>query len=165
MKNLSSQTDLILKIIISVAIVLITIAAYISFGFFFDVFAEAIPILLLPIISVPFIFLSKKFSQIGAIVSAVILIILSIAASIAVGVIATSMPAFGISPKSGKSVNPPSNSIQFDTYEKIKNERWTNVNSYFWIPNGANHADTETIGIDGAFKPLLGIPFEHQTTL
>ena len=29
----------------------------------------------------------------------------------------------------------------------------------------ANHADTETIGIDGAFKPLLGIPFEHQTTL
>ncbi|MGN1096571.1 MAG: alpha/beta hydrolase-fold protein [Christensenellales bacterium] len=388
MKNLSSQTDLILKIVISVAIVLITVAAYISFGFFFDVFAEAIPILLLPLITVPFIFLSKKLSRIGAIVSAAILIVFSIAASISVGVVATSMPAYGISPKTGKvetytyskdfmaknynikqkteinvylpknytasksypvlyvldgdmlfnyaavkaseyseasngdvivvgvgygywnpyfarggivyqdvknvrgrwrdfcfaddtqegyikgttfggeskrgkeftdflvntvvkdvksrysidnsnstilghslgggivsylftqynpalkencpftnfvsvdngyldyynkhyadlkaamaangnaafseinvyriwggDVNPPSNSIQFDTYERIKNEHWTNVNSYLWIPNGADHADTETIGIDEAFKLLLGMPFEHQTTL
>lgn len=65
----------------------------------------------------------------------------------------------------GGDVNPSSNSIQFDMYEQIKNEHWTNVNSYLWIPNGADHADTETIGIDEAFKLLLGMPFGCQTAL
>lgn len=42
------------KAVFSTAVVAISVAAYVAFGFFFDVFLEVIPLLAIPFITVPF---------------------------------------------------------------------------------------------------------------
>lgn len=62
----------------------------------------------------------------------------------------------------GGSVHPQDDSIQYDLYMTINRENWQNVNNYFWIPEGANHADTQTIGIENAENMILGLDFGKQ---
>lgn len=61
----------------------------------------------------------------------------------------------------GGSVNPECNAEQYEIYWRLKSEMWENVNSYLWIPDGANHGDTQTIGIDNALNLILGLEFGH----
>ncbi len=65
----------------------------------------------------------------------------------------------------GGDVNPAGDQEQFDTYNYITQQNWTNVNNYFWLPAGADHSDTQPLGIDNAIALTLGKPFEHQTSL
>lgn len=65
----------------------------------------------------------------------------------------------------GGSVNPPDNIKQYELYTRIDNENWANVKNYFWIPNGANHSDTQTVGIDNALNMILGLDFGQQYTI
>lgn len=90
----SERTQTILKIIGTVSIVLFSISLYITFGFFFDVFLQAIPILFLPIAVIPFIYRKKHVLRKRIVICiAICLILLSIAMSVAVGIVGTSKPA------------------------------------------------------------------------
>ncbi len=98
-----AKSTIILKSILSFCTLCMSIAMYFAFSFFFDVFLECIPLLFLPIILIPIIFLSKGNIKLnGAIIGIVIMMLLSIAMGCAVGVIATSYPGYGIKLDSGK---------------------------------------------------------------
>lgn len=133
MKNQTTEKQLVaLKSSISIAIAAVSLAAYFAFGFFFDVFKEAVPILFLPLIIIPIIWrFGKSLSKIGVIIMTVILIILSVAASSAVGVIATAKPAYGKEPVSG------STSTYYYSKEFMKDNYNINQRTkvYVWVPD------------------------------
>lgn len=77
------------KAVLSTAIVAISVAAYVAFGFFFDVFLEVIPLLAIPFITVPFVAAARTtVSANAAIVACTILFVLAAAAFGAVGALA-----------------------------------------------------------------------------
>lgn len=65
----------------------------------------------------------------------------------------------------GGSVNPEDNDEQFALYSMLNEYGWENFFNYFWLPQGANHGDTQTIGIDNALKMILGLDFGCQTSM
>ena len=96
------KKQIVLRSVLSAGIVLISIAAYFAFGFFFDVFLECIPLLFIPLVTLPFVWLSKKIlGKVLAIVLTCVFTLLSIGAAVGVGVVATSKPAYGIKPECG----------------------------------------------------------------
>lgn len=102
MKTKRLDQTIILKIIVSIAIVFFSIAAYVSFGFFFDVFVEVIPLLFIPVVLLPLLWLfCKNVNKTASIVTSAIMIVLVVAAAAGVGVVATGKPAFGIKPICG----------------------------------------------------------------
>lgn len=110
-KQKYTKQQFILRLVLSLATLLVGIAAYIAFGFFFDVFIEIIPILLFPIIMIPFIWLNKReLDKLGSVIGTVILLVLTAAASAGVGVVATSKPAYGQKPCCG--------SVRTQTYSR-----------------------------------------------
>ena len=110
MKKENYQPKIVLRLLTTISVLIFTVAAYIAFGFFFDVFVQVIPILLLPVLIIPFIWCSPSFKKESAISAIVVILILSIASGVAVGLIATSKPGFGSKPSSG--------SIDTYTYSK-----------------------------------------------
>ena len=74
----------------------------------------------------------------------------------AVGVAHTTINVYRIWGGAVNSVDEPE---QQALHDELVSKGWTNVNSYFWIPEGANHADTQTIGIDNALYLATGNPF------
>lgn len=56
----------------------------------------------------------------------------------------------------GGAVNPPANEEQFGLYEQIAEKNREGINSYFYLPEGANHSDTQTIGLDNGLNLILG---------
>lgn len=131
-KRIYTKQQLLLRSILSASIAIATVAIYVAFGFFFDVFAEITPILLLPFITIPLVWAKKKTVKktVTAIVS-VVLTAIAIGASVGVGIIATSEPAYGIKPMSG----------DVETYEYSRTfmmDRY-NINQkvciYVWIPD------------------------------
>lgn len=78
-----------LKFVLSFAVIAVSVAAYVAFGFFFDVFKEAIPILIVPFIVIPLIASDKVgLKPKGVVAACLICCTLSAAAFAAVGVIA-----------------------------------------------------------------------------
>lgn len=77
------------KFAVSFAVVAVSVAAYLAFGFFFDVFAEATPLLLIPVIIIPVIACDKvRVTVRAAVAASTVLVVLSVAAFCAVGVLA-----------------------------------------------------------------------------
>ncbi len=74
---------------------LLFISLYFVIGFFFDAFAEACPILLIPIIPSIFIARNKKLNKKLGIFLIVILILATFGTSFTVGLYATSKPGYG----------------------------------------------------------------------
>lgn len=84
-----SKKQKTLKIVFSVCVVIFTVAMYLAFGFFFDVFAECVPLLLIPIIVIPLVANRKaRLAAKGAIAGCVIFVVLSAAVFGAVGALA-----------------------------------------------------------------------------
>lgn len=84
-----SKKQKTLKIVFSVCVVIFTVAMYLAFGFFFDVFAECVPLLLIPIIVIPLVANRKaRLAAKGAIAGCVIFVVLSVAVFGAVGALA-----------------------------------------------------------------------------
>lgn len=65
----------------------------------------------------------------------------------------------------GASVNPEGNAEQYELYDMLNGFGWDNFDNYFWLPDGANHGDTQTLGIDNALKMILGLEFGSQTEI
>lgn len=63
----------------------------------------------------------------------------------------------------GGTVDVGKNEQQFGLYEMLNEYGWDNFENYFWIPQGANHADTQVLGIDNALYMILGKDFGHMT--
>ncbi len=81
-----SKKQKTLKIVFSVCVVTFTVAMYLAFGFFFDVFAECVPLFLIPIIVIPLVANKKaRLAAKGAIAGCVIFVVLSAAVFGAVG--------------------------------------------------------------------------------
>ena len=57
----------------------------------------------------------------------------------------------------GGEVNPPANGEQLEQHEHLLSLGIEGLNSVFDIPEGANHSDTQLIGIDAAVKVTLGL--------
>ena len=74
---------------------LLCIAFYFCIGFFFDVFAEACPLLLIPILPCVYIGLTKKYRKKLSIFIIIILLLATFGASFGVGLVATSKPGYG----------------------------------------------------------------------
>lgn len=84
-----SKKQKTLKIVFSVCVVIFAVAMYLAFGFFFDVFAECVPLLLIPIIVIPLVANRKaRLAAKGAIAGCVIFVVLSAAVFGAVGALA-----------------------------------------------------------------------------
>lgn len=77
------------KVAVSSAIVAVSVAAYLAFGFFFDVFVEVVPLLAIPFIVVPLVAAKRTVvSGSAAIAVCTVLLVLSAAAFGAVGALA-----------------------------------------------------------------------------
>ena len=84
-----SKKQKTLKIVFSVCVVIFTVAMYLAFGFFFDVFAECVPLLLIPIVIISLVANKKaRLAAKGAIAGCVIFFVLSAAVFGAVGALA-----------------------------------------------------------------------------
>lgn len=128
----SKNTQINIKTICSISIVLFTVALYITFGFFFDVFLQVIPVLFLPIVIIPFIFKTKhQWNKKVAICAVICLLVLAIAMSSAVGVIATSKPA--------QWENPCCGSVQTLKYSRSFMRKTYNIDQgtevKIWLPD------------------------------
>lgn len=71
------------------SVIAVSVAAYLAFGFFFDVFCEVIPLLAIPFVVIPFVAAKKtQVSVAAAAVTSAVLLALSCAAFGAVGALA-----------------------------------------------------------------------------
>lgn len=61
----------------------------------------------------------------------------------------------------GELVDPNPEAIrkQIEAYKRIESLNVTNLNNYLWLAENANHADTQTLGIDNALRLTLGLDF------
>ena len=96
------REQLALKYLIIILICLLFISIYFVIGFFFDAFAEACPILFLPIVPSVFLGLKKQYHKKLSIFVIIILILATFGASFTVGLYATSKPGYGEKIISGK---------------------------------------------------------------
>ncbi|NCA92913.1 hypothetical protein EOM82_06680 [bacterium] len=80
------------KTLIAISVVLFVIGIYMAIGFFFDLFIESAPILLIILIILPLILRKTKVHKVTAIIISIILISVSASLLTAVGSIANSKP-------------------------------------------------------------------------
>ena len=89
------RTKMAIKGLLMASTCLLCIAFYFCIGFFFDVFAEACPLLLIPILPCVYICLTKKYRKKLSIFIIIILLLATFGASFGVGLVATSKPGYG----------------------------------------------------------------------
>lgn len=59
----------------------------------------------------------------------------------------------------GGTVNPEGDNEQRELYNTLQSFAYEGMQNYFWIPSGANHGDTQTLGIDNALDMILHLDF------
>lgn len=127
------KKQIILKSATVLTVIAATVAVYMGFGFFFDVFLEIIPLFAVPVIVGAVIIATKKpLNKKSVIATCSVLLVITTALCAAVGVLATSKPAYGEKPLCG-SVEKYTYSRSFmkDNYD-IDQKTVIKV----WLPEG-----------------------------
>lgn len=125
------------KFVLSFSLMIFSIAAYVAIGFFFDVFLQAIPLLIAPVAIIPVVILDKKPAKTRTVAALCITsVLLSVGALSAVGVMAQPVKGEDICCGTTEKFSYTKEFMR-DNYDI--NQR---VLIKVWLPQGYNTADS-----------------------